>query len=165
MNLNNIKARIEAILFASSKPITVFQLSKILNVNENEIEEALNELIKEYEREDKALEIVETPEGFEMRIKAIYRSDASKVAAFSDLSSGVLKTLAIIIYKNPIKQSDIIKIQGNRAYDYIKILEKKGLIISKKHKNTKILLPSQNLERYFGMKIEEIKRQIEKYIQ
>lgn len=161
----DLKLRIEAILFASSKPLSVNQLAKILNENEENIRNALNELIREYENSKRAIEIVETPEGFEMRVKAEYRNEASKVSSFSDLSLGATKTLALIIFKHPIKQSEIVKIQGNRAYDYIKILERKGLINSKRVGNTKILMPSQNLEKYFGMKIEELKKQIEKYIQ
>ncbi|MEM5833116.1 MAG: SMC-Scp complex subunit ScpB [Candidatus Aenigmatarchaeota archaeon] len=160
-----LKAKIEAILFAASRPISILQLSKLVNESEENVKKCLEELIKEYENSNRAIEIVETPEGFEMRIKAEYRNEASKVAAFSDLSLGTLKTLALIIYKYPIKQSDIVKIQGNRAYDYIRILEKKGLIVSRKVGNTKVLMPSQNIERYFGMKIEDIKKQIEKYIQ
>jgi len=163
--IEEIKAKIEALLFASSKPLSISKISKIINESEENVKKALEELIKEYSsNEYKALEIIETPEGYEMIIKPKYRDYASKVSSFSDLSSGALKTLALIIFQNPIKQSEIVKIQGNRAYEYIKILEKKGLILSKKVGKTKILFPSQNLEKYFGIKIEEIKKQLEKYI-
>lgn len=162
---SKLKQRIEALLFASSKPLSIYQISKILNENEENIRQTMLELMKEYETFDRALEIVETPEGFEMRIKPEYRKEASSVAAFSDLNLGALKTLSLIIYKFPIKQSDIIKIQGNRAYDYIRLLERKGLIISKKTGKTRIILPSQNIEKYFGLKIEDLKREIEKHIQ
>lgn len=162
---NKLKARIEALLFASSKPISISQISKLLNEDEKIVKSILDELVSEYQHSERAIEIVETPEGYEMRVKSEYRNEAAKVSSFSDLNLGATKTLALIIFKNPIKQSEIVKVQGNRAYEYIKILEKKGLIISKRMKNTKILMPSSNIEKYFGMKIDEIKKQIEKYIQ
>ncbi|MEM5828480.1 MAG: SMC-Scp complex subunit ScpB [Candidatus Aenigmatarchaeota archaeon] len=164
-DIKKLKAKIEALLFASSRPLSLNKICNILSENEENVKEALKQLIEEYSNPEKALEIIETPEGYEMIIKAEYRNYASQVASFSDLNQGALKTLALIILQHPIKQSDIVRIQGNRAYDYIKMLERKGLISSKKVGKTKILLPSENLEKYFGMKIEDIKEQLRKYIQ
>jgi len=163
--IDKVKAKVEALLFTASRPLSIKTIAKIINESEENVKLAIEELIKEYSSNpSKAIDILETPEGYEMIVKPEYREYASKVSSFSDLSSGALKTLALIIFKNPIKQSEIVQIQGNRAYDYIKLLERKGLIISKKVGKTKILLPSENLEKYFGMKIEEIKKQIEQYI-
>ncbi|MEM5830117.1 MAG: SMC-Scp complex subunit ScpB [Candidatus Aenigmatarchaeota archaeon] len=164
-DINKLKAKIEALLFAASRPLSIKSICNILKESEENVKNALKKLIEEYSNPERAMEIIETPEGYEMIIKAEYRNYASQVASFSDLSKGALKTLALIILQHPIKQSDIVKIQGNRAYDYIKMLEKKGLIVSKKVGNTKVLLPSENLEKYFGMKIENIKEELKKYIQ
>ncbi|MEM0481096.1 MAG: SMC-Scp complex subunit ScpB [Candidatus Aenigmatarchaeota archaeon] len=162
MELKEVKLKIESLLFASYKPLTIEEISKIINIDKETVKKALNELIEEYK--NRAIEIAETPEGYELRIKPEFRNEASKVAIGYDLSKGMLKTLALVIYKNPIKQSEIIKIQGNRAYDYIRKLESKGLIKSKKVGKTKLIYLSENIEKYFGLSLKEIKEKIESII-
>jgi segregation and condensation protein B len=160
--MEEIEKRVEALLFSSTKPLSIDEISKILNVEEEKVRIAIENLKKRYE--NSAIEIAETPEGFEMRIKPEYRKEASKVALGYDLNKGMVKTLALVIYKNPIKQSEIVKIQGNRAYEYIEKLERKGLIKTKKIGRTKLVYLSENIEKYFGMSLKEIKEQIEKVI-
>ena len=160
--MKEVKLKIESLLFASYKPLNLEEISKIINVDKETVKKALEELIEEYK--NRAIEIVETPEGFEMRIKPEFRNEASKVAIGYDLTKGMLKTLALVIYKNPIKQSEIVRIQGNRAYDYISKLEGKGLIKTKKAGKTKLVYLSEDIEKYFGMSLKEIKEQIEKVL-
>jgi segregation and condensation protein B len=160
--MEEIEKRVEALLFSSTRPLSIDEISKILNVEKEKTRIAIENLKKRYE--NSAIEIAETPEGFEMRIKPEYRKEASKVALGYDLSKGMIKTLALVIYKNPIKQSEIVKIQGNRAYEYIEKLERKGLIKTKKIGRTKLVYLSENIEKYFGMSLKEIKEQIEKVI-
>lgn len=160
--MEEIEKKVEALLFSSTKPLNIDEISKILNVDKEKIKIAIENLRKRYE--NSAIEIAETPEGFEMRIKPEYRKEASKVALGYDLNKGMIKTLALIIYKNPIKQSEIVKIQGNRAYEYIEKLERKGLIKTKKIGRTKLVYLSENIEKYFGMSLKEIKEQIERIV-
>ena len=158
----NYKAAVEAILFSSSEPISILAIKRILSLDEEKISEIISELKKKYnENDESGLEIVETPAGFELRIKPEYRKFASKFAPLSDLSEGMLRTLALIILKHPITQAEIVKIQGNKAYNYIKGLEKKGLIKTQSVKRTKLISLSEGFERYFGMSIDEVKRMIE----
>jgi len=161
----NLVAVIEAILFSSSEPVSVISLRRILSARESEILDAIEKLKKKYnDDENSGIELVETPSGFELRIKPSYRQFASRFAPFSDLSEGMLRTLALVILKNPILQSEIVKIQGNKAYDYIKALESKGLITTEKVKRTKLVSLSEGFEKYFGMSIEQIKQEIEKML-
>jgi len=160
--MEEIEKRVEALLFSSTRPLSIDEISKILNVENEKTRIAIENLKKRYE--NSAIEIAETPEGFEMRIKPEYRKEASKVALGYDLSKGMIKTLALVIYKNPIKQSEIVKIQGNRAYEYIEKLERKGLIKTKKIGRTKLVYLSEDIEKYFGMSLKEIKERIEKVI-
>jgi len=157
----NVKALVEASLFVSDKPLSVERICKILNLGREEVEKALQALREEMDKEDRGIELVETPEGFELRVKQEYREKIVKFAPLSDLSDGMVRTLAIVVVKQPIKQSTIVKIQGNKAYDYIKKLEKKGLIKAEKAGRTKILTTTPEFERYFGKSVEEIKRFLE----
>ena len=156
----NKKALIEAALFVSNKPLTSKYLSKLLSVPEEEVQSIINELSNELKSEERGIMLIQTTEGYELVVKPEYRNLVSKIAPFSDLSEGVKRTLAIIVAKQPVKQSTIVKIQGNKAYDYLKILEKKGLIRAERFGRTRIISLTKNFEEYFGKSVEEIRREL-----
>ena len=156
----NKKALIEAILFASPNPISLQTFCRIAEIEENEARKILEEIRIELEKSEHGIELVETPQGFELRIKPEYREKAKFFAPFTDLSEGMLRTLSLIILNQPITQAEIVKYQGNRAYEYIRELERLGLIKTQKSKRTKIVFVSSFLEKYFGMSLEEIKKRI-----
>lgn len=158
----NKKALIEAALFVSSSPLSLKRLVRISNLREEEIKKILDEMKEELSREERGIELIETPVGYELRIKPEYRPFVASLAPFSDLSDGMMRTLAIMIsYGKPITQSLIVKYQGNKAYDYIKQLENKGLVRTEKFGRTKLVKLTKDFERYFGMSVEEIKKKIE----
>ncbi len=160
----NKKALIEAALFVSDKPLSLERISKIFGISPEEIRNLMKEIEKELARSDRGIELVETPEGFEFRVKPEYRDKVSRLAPLADLSNGMLRSLAIIAVKQPIKQSTIVQIQGNKAYGYIKLLEEKGLIKSEKFGRTKLLRTTSEFERYFGKSVEEVKKMIEEKV-
>jgi hypothetical protein len=84
---------------------------------------------------------------------------------YSDLGEGPKRTLALVTLKEPVRQSEIIKTQGNKAYSYIKDLIKKGLIVSEKEGHTKILKLTQEFERYFGEEKQKIKEQLQRHLE
>ncbi|MEM5829766.1 MAG: SMC-Scp complex subunit ScpB [Candidatus Aenigmatarchaeota archaeon] len=154
----NTRALLEAALFVSDKPLSVEKLSKILEINQEEVKKLLLKIQTELQQETHGIELVETKEGFEFRVKQDYRERVAKLAPFADLSDGMMRTLAIVAAKQPIKQSLIVKIQGNKAYGYIAGLEEKGLIKSEKFGRTKLLSTTLEFEKYFGKSSEEIKK-------
>lgn len=156
----NKKALVEAALFVSNKPLSTKQISYLLNIPLKEVENIISSIEKELEKEDRGIMLLRTPEGYEFVVKPQYREFVQKVAPFSELSEGVKRTLAIIIAKQPIKQSMLAKIQGNKIYDYLKILEKKGLIKTEKFGRTKIITLTKNFEEYFGKSVEEAKKEL-----
>ena len=156
------KALLEAALFVSDKPLSLQRLSKIVGIgSEAEIRKLIEEMRAELEKEDRGIELVEAPQGFELRVKPQYREKVAKLAPFADLSDGMMRTLAIVAIKQPIKQSVIVKFQGNKAYGYIQKLEEKGLIKSEKLRRTKLLTTTSEFERYFGKSTEELKKLVE----
>jgi len=148
------KALLEAALFVSDSPLSLSRLSKIVGIGS---EEDIRKLIDELETDNRGIQLIETPEGFELRVKPEYRPRVSKLAPFADLRDGVMRTLAIIAVKQPIKQSIIVKYQGNKTYGYIKDLEAKGLVKSEKYGRTKLVTTTIDFEKYFGKSGEEMK--------
>jgi segregation and condensation protein B len=154
----NKKALLEAALFVSDKPLSLDKLSTILEATNNETRKLLEQLKADLMENDRGYELVETPEGFELRVKVEYRDKVVRLAPLADLSDGMMRSLALIVAKQPVKQSLIVKYQGNKAYSYIEALEKKGLIKTEKFQRTKLITLTPEFERYFGKEAEEIKK-------
>jgi segregation and condensation protein B len=72
-----------------------------------------------------------------------------------------LRVLAIIAYHQPIKQSDIVKVIGNRTYEYVKELEERGLIKVEKKSRTKTLSTTPHFEDYFGINKDQVRKEFE----
>lgn len=153
----NPKAQIEAALFISDGPLALEKLSKIAGIGLEETKQMISLMQTEMAKDDRGIELVGTPEGYEFRIKEPYRIKIVKLAPLADLSDGMKRTLGIIVFKQPIKQSIIVKYQGNKAYGYIDNLEKKGLINTEKCGRTKLCTTTPDFEKYFGKTPEEVR--------
>ncbi len=155
------KKLIEAALFMSPRPLSVREISKITGISsEDRIEEKLVKLQKEYE--GRGIEITKSEEGWAMEVRKEILPKVAHLTPYSDLREGHRRTLALVAYREPIKQSDVVRIQGNKAYAYIKLLVKKGLIKSEKEGRTRILTLTKEFERYFGEEKQRIKDMLEK---
>lgn len=154
----NNKALLEAALFVSEKPLSARKLAEITGLSEKDVTLLVLDIQKDVKKSDRGVDLVETPEGYEFRLKPDYREKVVGLAPFSDLSEGVLRTLAIVAARQPVKQSVIVRYQGNKAYGYIEKLLKKGLITTEKSGRTKLVSTTPDFEKYFGKSTEEIKK-------
>jgi segregation and condensation protein B len=116
------------------------------------------EIQSSLKKSDRGVDLFETPEGYEFRLKPEYRDKVVKLAPFSDLSEGAMRTLAIVAANQPVKQSVIVRYQGNKSYGYIEKLVGKGLITAEKHGRTKIISTTPDFEKYFGKSAEDMKK-------
>jgi segregation and condensation protein B len=153
------KKLIEAALFMTQKPLDLHDLAKITGMSSlGFLKESLEALKKEYE--GRGVVIAEIGGRWQMQVKSELLPAVASLTPHQDLPEGPKRSLALILYKEPVKQSEIIKIQGNKAYAYIKALKKKGLVKAEKRGHTKILSVTKELENYFGMKKDKIKEQL-----
>src|SRR3989344_2098320 len=74
-----------------------------------------------------------------------------------------IKTLAIIAYKAPVLQAEIIKIRGNKAYEHIKQLKDQALIISEPKGRSNLIKLTPQFYDYFDTAEPEIKEQFGKF--
>lgn len=158
------KKVMEAALFISSSPLTLDQLARITGVNSlGHVKEMVESLQKDYE--GRGVEIFGSSDGYSMQVRAHVLPKVAHLTPYSDLAEGPKRTLALVTLKEPVKQSVIIKMQGNKAYSYIKDLKKRGLVLTEKQGHTKILKLTQEFERYFGEEKSKIKEQLERHLQ
>ncbi len=151
---------LEAALFMTSRPLMLDELGKILGVNSlGYVKELLEKLQKDYA--ERGMEIVSGPSGWFMQVRPQLLKKVAHLTPYSDMTEGCKRALALIAYKEPMQQSEIIKIQGNKAYSYLKILQKRNLVRAEKKGRTKLFRLTQEFERYFGEEKERIKERLE----
>jgi len=154
---DEIKALLEAALFMSGRSLGIEDMAKICNLgNIGAVRKSMEELQADYSAKNGALEIHESDGRYAMRVKKEYEGRVMHLAPETDMAPAVLKTLALIAYEQPIKQSEVIKQRGNGAYKYIKKLQDAELIESHKSSRTRILTVTAKFRDYF--QIQDLKQ-------
>ena len=144
--------KIEAVLFISGKFLNVQELIMYSDLNPIIIKEVLDKLQEKYEDENSAIEIIEKNGLWKMDVKKEFEGVINKLATgSSEFSRSEQETLAIIAYKQPMKQSVLIKIRSNKAYDHIKKFSELGLIRKKRMGHTWELSLSDDFYDYFNV--------------
>jgi len=107
------------------------------------------ELIHDYEVRDGALEIADD-DGYMIQVKDEYASLTNEFVPM-ELPVAVVRTLSAIAIKQPIPQSEIIKIRGAGAYDHIKELLERELIHKKEEGRSPTLTTTKKFQEYFRL--------------
>lgn len=153
--MKNLRSLIEAALYMSNEPISIEQMSKMFKVDKEKVEEAVMEIKKDMQDSSHGVYVLETVQGFQIRVKPQYSQSVRRLTPYKDLSRGLLRVLALVAYKQPITQSEIVKVIGNRTYEYVKALTERGLIKAIKQSRTKALVPTKEFANYFGLENPE----------
>ncbi|MBX9877506.1 MAG: SMC-Scp complex subunit ScpB [Candidatus Obscuribacterales bacterium] len=147
----SLKARVEAVLFLTDKPIRAAAIAKIVNVDVQLVRQALIELVQDYEARSSGLEIA-ADDGYIIQVKDEFASIIDEFLPV-EMSAAHIRTLSAIAIKQPIPQSDIIKIRGAGAYDHIKELLEKELINKDENQGGRspILTTTKKFQEYFRL--------------
>lgn len=154
------KKLVEAMLFATHEGFTIEDIAKRLKVNEESALNLVKELQKEVETREGGLEVVHENNRWRMRIKFGLLSVVKDLMP-TEMPVSVIKTLAVIAWKCPIKQSKVIHIRGNKAYDHIRRLKEKEFITSKPSGRTNILNLGRKFYDYFDITRKDLKKTID----
>ena len=147
----NLK-KLEAIFFVSGKFLNMQELISLSDMNPIIIRELLEKLEEKYNKEDSAIEIVKKNNMWKMDVRIEYSDIVHRLATgSSEFSKSEKETLAIIAYKQPIKQSVLIKIRSNKAYDHIKKFLGLGLIKKKRAGHTYEISLNDDFYDYFNI--------------
>lgn len=151
MELETLKAKIEAVLFVTARAMQPIEIAEILKLEEEEVQEALLELMFDYSSRNGALEL-DDEDGYIIQVKAEHMDIVEKLCPV-ELKPGVLKTLTVIALKEPIRQSYLKEIRAN-AYEHIAELLEQGLISRTKDKNGRSfnIRTTKKFQEYFKLK-------------
>jgi segregation and condensation protein B len=148
--------KVEASLFVAGRFLTMQEIVMLTDLNPIMIREILSKLEKKYK--NNVINIVSRNNAYKMDVSTKYHYLINKLATGSvEFTKAEQETLAVIAYKQPIKQSVIIKIRGNKSYDHIKKFKDLGLVVAKPVGHTLELTLSEEFYEYFNVE-EKIKK-------
>ncbi len=153
IDAEELKSRVEAILYAAGKPITLRMIMRMCQTrSKKRVLEAISELKRQYEENSSALELLELPgDRYYLKLKKKYMELVKRILKKPLLSRGVMRTLSFIAYHQPIEQSRVAEARGGAAYKHVKILLEKGLIEAEKSGRTLILRTTPLFAELFGV--------------
>lgn len=134
MDREEAKRIIEALLFASDKPVSIDTLKEVLKeIDPTEVRVVIEGLNKEYASSGRSFSIKEIAGGFQMLTDPVYSKWISALYKRGPdrLTGPSLETLAIVAYKQPITRSDIEAIRGVNVDGVLRTLEERALIRTK----------------------------------
>jgi segregation and condensation protein B len=172
MDISNLITHIEALIFASEKPLTSMDVVELINnafgfmedkVTLDQVETSIDGIREKYAAEFYPFELRQSGGGWQFLTKREFHKTIAQLNGekfLKRLSTAALETLAIIAYKQPITKSEIEAIRGvNSDYSIQKLLEKELIIISGRNENLPgkplVYNTSRHFMDYFGLNSAE----------
>jgi segregation and condensation protein B len=146
-------ALVEAALYVAGRPLDLNELCGVLGSrSKKRAKKVLEVLMQEYATRNTALEVLALKdERYVLQLKANYTPLVKKLVNRPLLSSGPLKTLAYIAYRQPLSQKRVIDVRGQHAYGHIKLLKDMGLIAAERSGRSLTLRTTDYFADYFGL--------------
>jgi len=144
-----IKGKIEAVLYLTDKPLRAQAISQIINIDVDMTRQAILDLIRDYEDRKGGLEIADD-NGYILQVRDEYSTIINEFAPL-ELPTALVRTLSAIAIKQPVMQSEIIKIRGAGAYDHIKELLERQLINKHEEGRSPTLTTTKEFQDYFRL--------------
>jgi segregation and condensation protein B len=168
MEIANLINHVEALIFASEKPLTVVEIVELINnafgfmddkVTLDQVETSIEGINEKYQSEFYPFELRQSGGGWQFLTKKEFHTTIAQLNGdkfLKRLSTAALETLAIIAYKQPITKSEIEAIRGvNCDYSIQKLLEKELIVISGRNEQMVgkplIYATSRHFMDYFGI--------------
>ena len=172
MTQDNIRAVIEALLFASEKPLALEQIRDALDsIGTDEIRTNIEQLREDYEKTNRGIRIVEIAGGFQMITAPVFVSFLKKLykkQRTEKLSLPALETLAIVAYKQPVTRLEIEAIRNVNVDSIIKGLLDKALIRVTGRKKApgrpKVYVTTRQFLEHFGLRSLDELPKIEEFL-
>jgi segregation and condensation protein B len=168
MEISDLIPHIEALIFASDKPLTAMEMTELLNnafgfmddkLTLDQVQTGIDGIVTKYQAEFYPFEVRESGGGWQFLSKKAFHKTIAQLNGekfLKRLSTAALETLAIVAYKQPITKGEIESIRGvNSDYSIQKLLEKELIIIMGRNEDMPgkplIYSTSKSFMDYFGI--------------
>ncbi len=169
MDIEQLMPHVEALIFASERPVTQIELTEMLGqafelpIEIERIDTCIDAIREKYEAPYYPFQLREAGGGYQFLTKKAYHKTVLQLNGdkyIKKLSAAAMETLAIIAYKQPISKSEIEYIRGVSAdYSIQKLLEKELIVIAGRNENAVgkplIYATSKNFMDYLGINSSE----------
>ena len=159
-------ALVEAALYVTGRPLDLNDLCSVLKTrSKNKARKLVKMLVKEYASRNRALEILQLKdERFVLQLKTDFTPYVKKLVKKPLLSTGPLKTLAYVAYRQPVSQKRVAETRGHHSYGHIKQLKDMDLIIGERRGRSTFLRTTEYFADYFGLshEVSAMKRQLKR---
>ena len=141
---------LEATLFGAGRSMSVTELCDSLGYDEDEMLDCLYSLRSTLKRRrGGALQIAEVGDRWAIEVKPDIAEHLPKEAK-TELPKKLLKAASLIAYHQPMSQSRLVELLGQKAYDYVRELAQYGMIDRRKDGNTRRLTTTRRFSEAFG---------------
>jgi len=164
--MTDLKRQAEAILFSAGRFIALDEIARLCKKNPDEVKQALLELMADYENnKETSMCVISDGDMWKMTAREEYTHFMKTLVSDTELTKTQLETLAVIAFKYPIKQADLIKIRTNKAYDHLMELEKAGFITRQRYGRSRLIKLTDKFFDYFDLPREKLKEQFKGFEQ
>ena len=168
MEIANLIPHIEALIFASDKPLPTLEITELVNnafgfmedkISLDQVEAAIEGITEKYASEFYPFDMRQSGGGWQFLTKKEYHKTIAQINGdkfLKRLSAAALETLAIVAYKQPVTKGEIESIRGvSSDYAVQKLLEKELIIITGRNEKLPghplVYATSKNFMDYFGI--------------
>ncbi len=146
-------ALVEAALYVAGRPLDINELCSVLKTrSKNKAKKLAKRIMDEYSKRNGALEILELKdERYVLQLKPDFTPHVRRLVNRPLLSTGPLKTLSYVAYRQPVSQKRVIDVRGHHAYGHVKELREMGLIASERTGRSSTLRTTDYFADYFGL--------------
>ncbi len=145
-----IDTLLEATLFGAGRSMSVAELSTALGYDEDEMLDSLYSLRSTLKRRrGGALQVAEVGDRWAIEVKPDIASHLPKETK-TEIPQKLLKAAALIAYHQPMPQSRLVELLGQKAYDYVRELAQLGMVDRRKDGNTRRLSTTRRFSETFG---------------
>lgn len=141
---------VEAALFSAGKPLLVEEIAENTGLDRRQVPKFLKELQERYQTNPSALEVSKAGDKWAMQVKTSYAEKTTRLAPM-EIPLKLLKTLALIAYHQPVLQSDLKDMIGDKVYVHVGELEGFGLVKKRVHERSFLIVTSPLFPEYFGI--------------
>ena len=160
--MQDIKNKVEAVLFTVGRLVDLDELSQLTGIaSKGSLSDALRALIEDYKKSEGSLEVVTDGDKYKLNLRKEYLYLTTQLLDQTEFDKPTQETLALIAYRQPCIQSDIIKTRGNTAYEHIKKLKEMEFVTSEKSGRTRLLKTAPKFYDYFDVVGEELKQKFD----
>lgn len=141
---------VEAALFSAGKPVSLDEIAENTGLSRKEVPKLVLDLKARYADAESSLEVAKAGEKWAMQVRTAYAPSTTKLAPM-EIPIKLVKTLALIAYHQPVLQSDLKEMVGEKVYDHIRELQDRGLVKKRVHERSYLIVTSEKFPEYFGI--------------